>query len=334
MAEESYLWDNPGTGDSPALGYGHTEFMTEMWRMILNGTGDQGVLKGWLNELEVTDGGALNAAVDTGGAITYGFWYESDTAATVAIANNATEWVVVRCSWAAQTARLAAIAPGGFTQTAGVTWDIPLAQVTTVAGAITLIVDTRDFCEFTTDLIDDVVEAEHIQADAITTAKLENQTRWVTRGGGELEPDATNPASLLYSGMAGSMRVFWRVRHAQTDTLWLTFRAPADLSSATMTVYFWNVLASNLATGDVRWAWSSWDAQPSAALANQTGAATVDQTGRNWTQGAYRDSIGTITLTAGDIVHVEVYRDGTNILDTETQGVELLAVEFEYTADS
>jgi len=36
MAEMSYLWDNPGTGDSPGGGYSQTEFMNEMFRMILN----------------------------------------------------------------------------------------------------------------------------------------------------------------------------------------------------------------------------------------------------------------------------------------------------------
>jgi len=329
MAEMSYLWDNPGTGDSPGGGYSQTEFMNEMFRMILNGTGNLGVLYGWLNELEVTDGGGLNAAVNTGGAVVYGFAYENDAALNVAIGNNTTEWVVVRASWAAQTARLVAIAPGAFTQTAGVTYDIPLAQVTTVAGVITLITDTREFCEFTTDLIDNVVETEHIPADAITTAKLENQIRWVLRGEGQLEPDVTNPV-----GWITGSPPYWAFENGQTDTGWVTLRVPADFTGATTEVFFWNTLTAVASTGDVVWAWSSWDAQPGAVLANQSNSVVVPQAGRVQANGAYRDSIGTIAVTAGDIVHVEVYRDGTNILDTEVQPVALHLVEFAYTADS
>lgn len=331
MAEESYLWDNPGTGDSPALGYGHAELMTEMFRMILNGTGNRGPLA-WLNGLEVTDGGGLNAAVDTGGAITYGFWYENDAAVNVAMPNNATNHVVVRCSWAAQTARLAQVA--ALVQNPGVTYDIPLATVTTLAGAITLIVDTREFCQFTTDLIDGVVESDHIQADAVTVAKLENQERWIVRGAGQVEPDGTNPTSWANNSPSTLRRPYWDMRNGQTDTGWVTFRVPTDFTGATMEVFFWNNLMSGLATGNVRWAWSSWDAQPSAVLVNQSNAATVIQTPRTWAEGAYRDSLGTITVSAGDIVHMEVYRDGTNILDTELQPVALFAVEFAYTADS
>ena len=331
MAEMSYLWDNPGTGDSPGGGYSQTEFMNEMFRMILNGTGNLGVLYGWLNELEVTDGGGLNAAVNTGGAVVYGFAYENDAALNVAIGNNTTEWVVVRASWAAQTARLVAIAPGAFTQTAGVTYDIPLAQVTTVAGVITLITDTREFCEFTTDLIDNVVETEHIPADAITAAKLENQTRWIVRGAGQIEPDVANPPPWQQVGGRGA----WEMRTGQTDTGWVTFRVPADFTGATMDVFFWNIQATvAIPATDVRWAWSSWDAQPSAILANQTNGVTVSQGTRTSAEGAYRDSMGTIAVTAGDIVHMEVYRDGTNILDTCPVSVALFAVEFAYTADS
>jgi len=333
MAETSYLWDNPGTGDSPALGYSQTEFMEEMFRILWNGTGNRGVLHGWLNELEVTDGGVDTARVLTGGATVYGFAYESD--ANVDVNINAYRGgnclIIVRASWAAQTARIVARAVGALTQTAGVTWEIPLANVAIDgAGAITLITDTREYCEFTTDLQDGVVESDHIYADAVTTAKLENQTRWVILGEGKLEPDATNPCPRT----SGVGMYSWMPDHAQTHTIWGTFRVPEDFTGATMEVFFWNTLPAVASTGDVQWAWSSWDAQASAVLVNQTGSATVSQAGRTSANGAFRDSIGTIALAAGDIVHIEIYRDGTNILDTELQPVALYAVEFEYTADS
>jgi len=335
MAQTSYLWDNPGVGDSPAGGYGNSTFCRVIWRMLLNGSANQGVLSGWLNGLEVTDGGGLNAAVDTGGALCYGVWYENDAAAVVALPNNSTVEVVVRASWATQTARLAQVA--ALVQNPGVTYDIPLATVTTLAGVITLITDTRDYCEFSTTLPDGVVEDDHIMADAVTTAKLLNQTRHLILGAGALQPDATNPATRDYAPIYQRYRPYWAMEHGDTDTVWLTFRVPQDIVSATMTLYVWNqiLLSYGGGAGNIRWDWSSWDAQPSAALANQTGGAAVSQAGRNaFYVGAYRDSLGTFNATAGDIFTIELYRDGTAGADTNLNVSMLYAVELEYTADS
>lgn len=205
MAETSYLWNNPGTGDSPALGYGNDSLCQVIFRMLFNGTGDQGVLLGWLNELEVTDGGVDTATVDTGGAFCYGVWYETDAAVDVDI--NAYRGgnclIVVRASWAAQTSRIVARAVGALTQTAGVTYEIPLANVAiNGAGAITLITDTRDFCEFSTQMQEGAAVADSILDDAVTTAKLIDQTRWISRGLGEFHVDGTNPATLATFGQS------------------------------------------------------------------------------------------------------------------------------------
>lgn len=331
MAEESYLWDNPTTGDSPALGYGHTELMTEMFRMIFNGTGNRGVLRGWLNELEVTDGGGLNASVDTGGAIDYGFWYENDAATTVACPNNSTVHVVVEVSWAAQTARLTQVA--ALTQTAGVTYDIPLAEVTTAGGAITLITDEREYCQFTTDIPAFSVETSHIAADAATTAKLINQTRWFSRGAGTFEPDATTPAAWA-SHIANE---FYRdnfdfVDAAPTD-VWCTFRVPPDFTGANITVYIYTGGTWG-ATGDVRWTYSAWIAAASAAMANTAGA-TLQTIPPYYTYNYPRElSLCTLAVSAGDIVHLQIGRDGANAADTLTSTVHLFVVKVEYTADS
>lgn len=336
MAETSYLWDNPGTGDSPALGYGHTEFMTEMFRMLWNGTGNRGVLLGWLNELEVTDGGVSTAIVLTGGAIDYGFAYENTTNVNVNVpVGPRTDLIVVRCSWAAQTARITRIAgPGAaLTQNPGVTYDIPLAQVTVDgAGALT-IVDQREYCEFTTDLQDDVVETAHIQADAVTTAKLENQTRWLCRGAGTLEPDATNPPTWRQNRTVVPYNNIWEFSATVLESIWLTFRVPSDYAAGTATLYVWNMPWGTASGGNVLWGWSSWDAQPSAVLVNQAGTLAVAQAGRAWGT-MHRDALTTLTIAAGDIFHLEVYRDGAAGGDTETSLTELFMVEIVYTADS
>jgi len=336
MAETSYLWDNPGTGDSPALGYSQTEFMEEMFRILWNGTGNRGVLRGWLNELEVTDGGVDTARVLTGGATVYGFAYESD--ANVDVNINAYRGgnclIIVRASWAAQTARIVARAVGALTQTAGVTWEIPLANVAIDgAGAITLITDTREYCEFTTDLQDGVVESDHIYADAVTTAKLENQTRWLFRGAGTLEPDATNPAAWYANTTRMPYHPVWQFDATALESVWLTLRIPADYDSGTATVYLWNMLEQSTGTADVLWGWNSWDAQASAVLVNQAGTLAIDQTGRLWNE-MYRDTLTTLNVAAGDIFHIEIYRDGAAGGDTEPHDSYLHMVEIAYTADS
>jgi hypothetical protein len=338
--------------------------MGVFFRALLNGTGDQGVLRGWLNELEVTDGGVDTADVDTGGAILYGIWHQSDAVENINI--NAYRGgnclIVVRASWAAQTARIVARAVGALTQTPGVTYEIPLANVAiNGAGAITLITDTRDFCEFSTEMLPNAVTEDAIQADAVTTAKVLDVTRWVTRGLYQFKADATNPATISYSGNSITTgawipyKTYWSFTDGVSDRVWCTFQVPADIASATVEVFLWSERAPGYtsAATAMRWAWSSWDAGAGAVLVNQTGAATVNYADRigaalargpvyGWVFAYYnqhwrysqRDSLGTITVNAGDIVHFELWRDGAHAADTFAGEGAMFMVEFAYTADS
>ena len=331
MAEASYLWDNPGTGDSPALGYGNALLCQVIFRMLFNGTLDQGVLRLWENELEVTDGGGLNAAVDTGASLNYGVWYENTTAMNVAIANNSTEWVVVRASWAAQTARLVAIAPGAFTQVAGVTYDIPLAAVTTVAGVITLITDMRDYCEFSTVLPDGSIVADNLQADSVTTAKLIDQDRWLTRGAGQFESDATTPAA--WDQTSGSIFTdVWTFTTAADEYIWCTFRVPTDVSGANMTVYLYDTVDTGI--GDVRWTYNLFQAAAGGVLANVAGSLVVSYNINPAHRYLNYSLLITRAVAAGDIVHLRIGREGTHITDTYAHDALLWLVRINYTADS
>lgn len=359
MAEESYFWDG-STGDASLAPYDDGELMGVFFRALLNGTGDQGVLRGWLNELAVSDGGVDTATVATGSAILYGIWHESDANVNVNI--NAYRGgnclIVVRASWAAQTARIVARAVGALTQTPGVTYEIPLANVAIDgAGAITLITDTRDFCEFSTEMLSGAVMEDAIQTDAITTAKIADVTRWITRGLNEFKADATNPATLAYAGNTSTgdgwlpYRPYWSFSNAVSDRVWCTLQAPADISSATMEVFLWSERAGSFSDAtDMRWAWSSWDAAAAAVLVNQTNAVTVSYPDlilpvygaygppiayyhQHWRY-AQRDSLGTITVGAGDIIHFELWRDGAHAADTYTGEGAMFMLEFAYTADS
>jgi hypothetical protein len=340
MAETSYLWNNPGTGDSPAApGYDQADLMDVIFRMLLNGTGNRGVLRdwcglpGWTCELEINDGGGLSVTVGHGAAIVYGGFYEQPDNWTMGgLPPNSTVLVVVRRSWAAQTIRVAVISPPAI-QNPGVTYDIPLAQVVTGAAAINNITDLREFCEYSTDLHDDVVQAVHIQDDAVTTAKLENQTRRLVCAAGMLRPDATNPPAWVSAG--NPLRNYWQMANAVTDVVWCSFRVPADFTGANVTVYVWNWPISVAGGGSVQWGWDAQIAAPSAVLASSSGTLNVDNTGREvYGSFNYRDQLTTLAVSSGDIVHMEVMRNGAAGGDTLGWDVALDAIEIEYTADS
>lgn len=363
MAEESYFWDGT-VGDASLAPYDDGELMSVFFRALLNGTGDQGVLRGWLNELECTDGGVDTVTVLTGGALLYGYWHESD--ANVNVDVNAYRGgscrIVVRVSWAAQTARIVARALGALTQNPGVTYEIPLWEIAVDAGGnITLTTDERDFCEFSTQMLPGAVGAGAIQADAVTIAKIADQTRWITRGYNQLKADATNPAAQTYGGAYWSggayspYKPYWSFSNGVSDTVWATLEVPADISGATMEVFIWTERQYNFDSSAtaMRWEFSSWDAQANAVLVNQTGAVTISYPnltlpyytglimglpaiGYYQTHWAYcqRDSLGTFNALAGDIVHIEIYRNGGHGDDTFTGEGALFMVEFAYTADS
>ena len=336
MAETSYLWDNPNTGDSPALGYGNALLNQVIFRMMFNGTGNQGVLLNWLNDLEVTDGGGLNATVDTGGAFSYGVWFENDAAVNVAIGNNTTEWVVVRASWAAQTARLTAIAPGAFTQNPGVTYDVPVAQVTTVAGAITLIVDVRDYCEFSTEPWPFVVDSDAIQADAATIAKVIDQDRWLDLGHGCMEADVANAATWASHIITHPYADGWDFDPAALTAIWVAFLVPADFTGANATIVLRNTAPVPGGAADVRWLYNAEVAAASAVFANQAGNAlqtlTYNVDAWNWPYSAF--TLCTLAVTAGDLVLLRISRDGAHGGDTFVNTVTLMQVCVNYTADS
>jgi hypothetical protein len=338
MTERSRFWDGSTIGD--AVSITDNEFMDRFFRAILNGTGNQGVLDGWLNELAVTDGGGLDAAVASGGAIVYGMFYESDAAETVTLPNNSTVYVIVSRDWAAATTRLTHDGGAGLTQNAGVRYDIPLAEVTTAGGAITVITDARDYCEFTTSPPLLSVISDNIQADVVTTAKLSNNTRRISRGAGELKADGTTPATwtnnfILYPSVyTGPYRDFWAFADGATNAVWLTFRVPEDIASATMTMYLWlSFMTTYGANLDQRWEWNAYRAQPSAVLSNQTGNTTFTEI-VDWDQSyTAPQTLGDLTVTAGDIIHLQISRAGAHGDDTSTKYGILYAVELSYTAD-
>lgn len=341
MSEDSYLWDNPGTGDSPALGYGHAELMEEMFRQFFNGTGNRGVLKGWLNELaDMTNVGVdADPTIDSGGAISYGFAYENTAPVTIVGCPNGVTDIVVRCDWATQTLRLTNVAPPGIQNPPpGLPpnfYDIPILQITKVAGVVTGTTDIREYCLFSTIPHDVAVESDHIQGDAVTPAKLENQTRWVTRGAGQFEPDAAGaPAVPTWVSHLAMMpyRDGWDFGAANLESFWCTLRVPADWSAGNITVYLRRCWRDNVG-GDVVWGYNAWIGAAGGALVNAPGGLTETLAAGNVWSYAPRATLGNLAVNAGDIIHMEIYRNGAAGGDTFPSAVTLMTVEFEYTAD-
>lgn len=350
MAELSYFWDGAVLGDA---GPYDGDDLRDYFRPILAGTGNEGVLYNWLNQLEVTDGGVDTADVDTGAAIWYGGWFESDAVENINI--NAYRGgnclIVVQASWAAQTARIVARAAGALTQTPGVTYEIPLAQIAiNAAGAITLITDTRDYCEFSTVPPTLSVYTDNIQDGAVTWAKQIDQTRTRFYGAGMLEPDMVNPATwnntdpTVEIGPYASIpyRDNWEFVDAATNSAWLTFRAWEDLTGAgpphSVEAFIWVSrlwVAGVYGAGDQRWQYNLESGASGAVLANQTNTITFTEINSVYAvyRAARKVSLGTFTATAGDLIMFQVTRTGAHAGDTSNSLGMLFGVEFEYTAE-
>lgn len=156
MAEDSILWITDGTGDGANTGYTMAE-LTQWLRMLwLNDKTTEGVALGFLNDLEVTEGGARELVTDTGGAVVYGYPYWSTSAVTKTLAHpvvDTTGWrLVLRAVWAAQTLRITLLesadgvaAIPDVVQNAGVTWDISIAYGTITTGDVISITDDRHY---------------------------------------------------------------------------------------------------------------------------------------------------------------------------------------------
>lgn len=200
MATEISLpWDGVDIGDAAALApYSETQWDTiyeTLWGAgHAAGTStparlNNGVLKGYLNELEVT-GASTPVSVDKGGALVKGKWYDNDASLTIAVTTPAvddrTDYIVLRTDWSAKTIRAVVKenpvegtgTPPALTQTDGTTWEIPLAEllVAHITGAIT-VTDAR---EWATPNVE--ITTPHLADDAVTGPKLRDSAEYSVMG--------------------------------------------------------------------------------------------------------------------------------------------------------
>jgi len=152
MAETSLPWSGTSIGDA---GPYSDDTWSDMYRkLFITDRTTQGVLDGYANEIEIT-GATSPVSVNTGAALVDGKFYENDSSANITVptpsGDTRIDRIVLRKSWSAQTVRLTRIegVEGGgvpaLTQNDGVTWDIPLYQVSITTGGNITLTDERSF---------------------------------------------------------------------------------------------------------------------------------------------------------------------------------------------
>lgn len=167
--ERSQFWQTGTTGDgTTAISEAQTTafFGAVLTRAGVNSTSPStaaGVLAGVGGELATTAGSG-QVQVATGAALCEGFYYVNDAALNIAIPTPAAatriDRIVLRASHGAtRTVRLTRIAgtegtgsPPALTQSAGTTWDIPIANVSVTTGGTITVSDQRTTARFATRL--------------------------------------------------------------------------------------------------------------------------------------------------------------------------------------
>lgn len=212
MAESSILWQTNNTGDGSSSGYTQTQLF-QMMRSFARTTNQGGVFPDVLNELSVS-GTASPITVNTGQAIVYGIPYFNTSSLGVTIATPASQtrvdYIVLRASWAAQTVRVTRIAgtegagAPSLTQTAGTTWDIPLATASITTGGIITITDMREWALGIGDL---TIDSTKLAANAVTNAKLATMNANTVKAnntGSSAVPSDVDVATLLAAYIHGA----------------------------------------------------------------------------------------------------------------------------------
>lgn len=159
MSEKSMLWATSTSGDGTAA-YTETE-STRLFKHLVGGSpATEGVLFEVENGLVVT-GGTSPLSVDTGSAFVNGYFYWNtapvNQVVPTPIVGTTGHRVVLRVNYSAKTVRIALIsstdgisAYPALTQTDGVTWEIPLANLSITTGGIITLVDARGFVHMPT----------------------------------------------------------------------------------------------------------------------------------------------------------------------------------------
>lgn len=154
MTQASYPWGGTSVGDAIYAPYSDDEW-SDLWRtMVMSGRVSQGVLFSYTypNPFKPTNPSGTTIRVSPGYAMVDGKILISDANVDFSVvapgAGTNYYGIFLRKSWAAQTVRLVLLGPdtGSYptgTQTDGVTWDVPIGQVSITSGGTIAVSDSR-----------------------------------------------------------------------------------------------------------------------------------------------------------------------------------------------
>jgi len=367
MTQKSLHWDGASLGDADTLtvnaadgiGWrlGNTDyespFVDLALRMILNGTGNRGVLKGWANELACA-GVATPVTVATGGAVVYGMPYENTAVVNVVVPTPTNDtrydYIVLRRDWTAQTIRITRIvgvegggipaltqspAPSG----TGV-YDVPLATLAIdIAGAIT-VTDAREWCTFSTVPIDDGLATANFTNESADWAARATRTKRAFWGGGDWQPASAGSDLFSYTttswltlitgstwGSAAATEEGWRAA-GLPDYGWTgTFKLPADYAGGTVTAYVWWM--DDCGAALTYYWYTAWQGYGAAGAVTRSGARTSTYINATYATGeVYRAAAQPIIgMTTADLIHYACQFYNT----AGTEAILFLGLELEYT---
>lgn len=155
MAESSAFWTGTSPGDAGAYS---ADTFNHVWEMLLHANRansgpiiDSNLAAMLGLRVQATGPASTNVEVVAGAAMVDGSFYENTTTVTIPIpanglANPRIDTVVLRKDWVLQTIRLALLSgtpaaspvPPTLTQTPGVMWEIPLADIACASGFVTI----------------------------------------------------------------------------------------------------------------------------------------------------------------------------------------------------
>lgn len=340
MAEHSLFWDGSVLGDCGP--YTQQHFHDWFYRTVFNGDDNRGPIRGWRDELLVS-GTSSPITVAAGGAVVYGGLYDSDAATSVAVSTPSSGFsrydrIVVRRDWSAQTIRIARVtgtaaaipAVPALTQTALITWEIPLATLLIDdAGTIT-VTDTREFCAPATEWPANCVVAGMFAEGAVTAAIRPDRTRTETRGANEIRPNSANGCTRV----AGASYDYWQFADAVFNRGWAYFMAPVGLVG-TLDFYVWStpdVNGAGAGAENAQWDYSIYYGNADAIPTNVAASTNVDQQLRVNTRFYYDAFATAIPATAGDLIAVRLSRDGA--ADSYNSAMRVHAITMSWTAQA
>lgn len=253
MTQNSRFWNGTTVGDASEAPYDAPDEFAAVLRSLNGANANShrsGVCRGELNELAVTAAGGVSPiSVNTGRAFVHGTWFENDAAASFNIdATPATQsridLVVLRKTWATQQVRLAilkgtdAVVPVAPTptQSAGVTWEFPIYQITIVPAGTLTIDDVRQYVPYlSAQIFDKIAEITLAAPDDIVSFDITGETYrlYLLVINSQVEVGTTERVAVYFTPTTAN-EYAW--------TIFQTFGTPPVSTAATASAATWYIM--------------------------------------------------------------------------------------------